>query len=1047
MKLPELLAPVGSAEHLKTAILSGANSIYLSGENYGARKYAENFSLAEIREAVKYAHLHNVKVYVTVNTLIKEGELKKVSEYLLQLYKMGVDAVLIQDIGLINIINKHIPKLNIHASTQMNLHNIEAIKWASEHNIKRIVLPREIELNELKEIIEYAHSLDIEIEIFAHGALCYSYSGHCLLSSLQGGRSGNRGTCAQPCREKYELYLNKTKKINPKNEGNYLLSPRDLSLYENLDEIVNLGIDSLKIEGRMRSNDYVATVIKNYRKRLNRLRYDKTSKALNRNINESIKKTKKGKKGKHSDIKKIQDKEKIEKLKNIQREENRKSEEELGLVFNREFTTGHLIPKNNPMIMNRKKPGHQGLYIGKIHRYNPQTEEIHILLNEDLIHIPEKGDGILIESYANDKNTFNEKDKNNKSNKNNKNKKVKNLKSKGNKKSKHLELDDEDSSKMQTYGFDISSKPVLKDSKDKHWRKREKDKDIEGKVLVIKRVKENKRINFPLQKGSKVYLTKKNSLMNEVKDLKNDKSKHMIKKSNLELYFRIDSDNYPHLKGNLKLDNGKVITLKVKGENPWEEAIKKPISNETIKKQLLKIGDLPYYIEKITVNNNKSLFTPISQLNELRREFFDKLEEEIINSYIPSEEDIRLAEENIKEFSKELDRKIDLKSKVKKSNETEDNEINQMNGENKEINHINGRDNEINEMNGESKEINQIPGENKNESNLSIYINDLETLKEINEINNNNSSILFNRIYLEIPPNKRFDEIIKNRIENYNPNDSKELNISYCVNFLKSAIKLSQDQNYQLIWKLPDIAHKETKGSIVKILGILNKMDLHINILSSLIGLDDSLKDKFNIELYGNYPLNVYNAYSVMELKNYKTLSISPELYKKNIEKLMEDYYINNKNNDLAEMELLVHGNIEAMVTRKELISKKQLKQIEKYIKKMRKEKKDPSMNDYYLKNRKDQYYPIKTSINEDNLIILNSEEFCLIENMDYLKSIGISNYSIDCRWKSIDYIKDIGMVYRESLDNENYDINKFKGIISKYSNDLTKANFDKGLK
>lgn len=1017
MKLPELLAPVGSAEHLKTAILSGANSIYLSGENYGARKYAENFSLPEIREAIKYAHLHNVKVYVTVNTLIKEGELKKVSEYLLQLYKMGVDAVLVQDIGLINIINKHIPKLNIHASTQMNLHNIEGVKWAYEHNIKRIVLPREIEMRELKEIVEYAHSLGIEIEIFAHGALCYSYSGHCLLSSLQGGRSGNRGRCAQPCREQYELSINKSKRISPKNEGNYLLSPRDLSLYENLDEIVNLGIDSLKIEGRMRSTDYVATVVKNYRKRLNRLRYDKTSKALNRNINESIKKTKKGKKGRKSDLKKIEDKEKIENLKKIQKEENRNSEEELGLVFNREFTAGHIIPKNNPMIMNRKKPGHQGLYIGNIHRYNPQTEEIHILLNDNLIHIPEKGDGILIESRINRENSDERNNKSNKNNKNKQNESKSNKKDKNKKKIKRMENDENYHSIIQTYGFDISSKPVLKDSKDKHWRKREKDKDIEGKLLVIKRVRENKRIPFPLEKGSKVYLTKRNSIINEVKNLKSDKSKHMIKKSNLELYFRIDSDNYPHLKGNLKLDNGKVITLKIRGEMPWEEAIKKPITNETIKKQLMKIGDLPYYIEKITVNNNKSLFTPISGINELRREFFDKLEEEVINSYIPTDEDIRIAEENIKELSKELDRKIDLKAKVKSEQE-----------------------------NNDLKSNAKLENKNKNSKNLSIYINSLESLKEINKINDL-SNTLFNRIYLEIPPNRRLDEITKDRIENYNPNDSKELNISYCVNFLKSAINLAQDQDYELIWKLPDIAHKQSKESIVKILGILNKMNLHINIMTSLIGLDDSLKDKFKLELYGNYPLNVYNAYSVMELKNYKTLCISPELYKKNIEKLMEDYYINKNNEGLSEMEILVHGKIEAMTTRKELISKKQLKLIDKYNKKMRRDKKDISSNEFYLKNRKDQYYPIRTSINEDNLIILNSEEFCLIDEIDYLKSIGIRNYSIDCRWKGIDYIRDIGMVYRDSIDNDDYDLGEFKEIINKHPEQLTKANFDIGLK
>ena len=987
MKLPELLAPVGSGEHLKLAILSGANSVYLSGENFGARKYAENFTVAEIREAVKYAHLHNVKVYVTVNTLIKEGELEKVSNYLLQLYEMGVDAVLIQDIGIIKIINENIPKLRIHASTQMNLHNIEGIRWASEHGIKRVVLPREIEMNELKEIIDYAHSLNIEIEIFAHGALCYSYSGHCLLSSMQGGRSGNRGTCAQPCRERYELNINKSKRINPKTEGDYLLSPKDLSLYEHLDEIASLEVDSIKIEGRMRSNDYVATVVKNYRKRLNKLRYDKTSKALNRNIKELERKSK-GKKGRSTDLKKLKDKENIAKLKEEQRLQNLESLEELELVFNREFTTGHLIPKNNPMIMNRKKPGHQGLYIGNIHRYNTQTEEIHILLKDNLIHIPEKGDGILIETNVL-KNNDNEIAENSSKDKRLKTKQDKRAKRKEKRRRKEIKQNgqtDSNNGIIQTYGFDISSKPVLKDSKDKHWRKREKDKDIEGKLLVIKRVRENKRINFPLAKGSKVYLTKRNSLLKEVKDLTSKKENHYIKKSLLELYFRIDSDNYPHLKGNLKLDNGKVITLKIKGENPWEEAIKKPISNETIKKQLLKIGDLPYYIEKITVNNNKSLFSPISEINELRRIFFNKLEEEVIASYKPKEEDLKIAEDNIKNLNESLRKKIDLKSKANDGN-----------------------------------------------YNLSIYINSLEILKQINK-----EESVFNRIYLEIPPNKDFEEIINEIIENKNIQEH-ELNISYSVNFLKEAIEISHDQDYELIWKLPDIAHKQAKESIIKIIGILKKMNLDIDIMTSLIGLNDSLKDKFDMELYGNYPLNAYNIETVLELNNFNTLSISPEIYKKNIKDLMEDYYWElSKGNELPELELLVQGNIESMITRKELISKKQLKLINKYNKKQGKKNRQNNeyneyyidSNEYYLRNRKNQYYPIKTNLNEDNIIILNCEE-C---------------FSIDARWKSLDYIKDIGKAYADVI-NGKADADESRKIIDRYCPDLTKANFDKGLK
>ena len=1021
MNIPELLAPVGSSEHLKTAILSGASSIYLSGEEFGARKYAENFNLAEIREAVKYAHFYNVKVYVTVNILIKEHELKKVSEYVLELYKMGVDAVLVQDIGLVRIIHENIPDLPIHASTQMNIHNIEGIDWAYRHGIKRIVLPRETRLNELKELVSHAHSLNMEVEIFAHGALCYSYSGHCLLSSFQGGRSGNRGTCAQPCREQYELNINKSKDILPKTEGRYLLSPRDLSLYEHLDEIVNLGVDSLKIEGRMRSNDYVATVVSNYRQRLNSLKHDNTSRIINKKI-ENNTRIKKGKKGKNTHKKEAQNREEIRELKQREKERNKKSLEELELVFNREFTTGHLIPKNNPKIMNRRKPGHNGLLIGEIHRYNKETGEIHIALKDDLVTIPEKGDGLLIEVNFNESSIKNlETDSSSKSKRNNRRKK----RNKNNKKSNDLDIS-KYMGKSYNYGFDISANPVLRDPKDKYWIKREKDKNVTHRILIVKKVSANKRINIPLIKGSKVYLTKRNSLLNDVRDLSGDKKRHSIRKSLLELYFRIDGENYPHLKGNLKLDNGKVITLTYKGENPFQEAINKPISNETIKRQLLKIGDLPYYIEKITVNNNKNLFAPISQVNELRRNFFDALREEIIKSHMPKEKDLKTAEDNIGK----------LVNNIKK--------IKSQSGKSKD-----------GELESDIKNSEKLDSDDSQNRNLAVYINDLKILAKLSRLTLNDGKPLYNRVYLEIPPDKTFEEISKENVENYNPLKSNEINISYCVNFLKKAIEISQDKDYELIWKLPDIAHKDVKESIVKILGIISKMDLKINIMSSLIGFDDSLKDKFGVEVYGNYPLNAFNLSTILELKNYKSLSISPELYSKDIANLLDDYqtFKNNGDNEweIPELELLVHGNIESMTSRKEIISKKQLKLIEKYNKKQRKLEKEESRqiianNEFYLKSRKNQYYPIKRSLIEDQIIILNSEEFCLIKEIEFLKSKGLQNFSIDARWKSADYIEEIGMVYRKSIDSR-LDLAISQEIIKKYSDNARDGNFNTGLK
>ena len=419
---------------------------------------------------------------------------------------------------------------------------------------------------------------------------------------------------------------------------------------------------------------------------------------------------------------------------------------------------------------------------------------------------------------------------------------------------------------------------------------------------------------------------------------------------------------------------------------------------------MLKIGDLPYYIEKITINNNKSLFSPISEINELRRRFFNELEEKIIASYKPKEEDVKIAEENINSLNEDLRKRIDLKSKVESTD---------------------------------------------NDYKLSSYINSLEILKELNK----EKESVFDRIYLEIPPNKDFEEISQEIIENKSLQEH-ELNISYCVNFLKEAIELSKDHDYELIWKLPDIAHKQSKESIIKIMGILKKMNLHIDIMTSIIGLDDSLKDKFDVELYGNYPINAYNIETVLELNNYKALSISPEIYKKNIKDLMEDYYKEmSKDSTLPELELLIHGNIESMTTRKELVSKKQLKLINKYNQKQRKLNKNfkeseyyIDSNEYYLKNRRDQYYPIKTNLNEDTIIILNCEELCLLDEIDYLKSIGISNFSIDARWKSLDYINDIGKVYRSIIDGGD-NLDESKKTIDKHCPNLTKANFEKGLK
>jgi putative protease len=262
MKKIELLAPAGSMESLIAAINNGADAIYLGGNKFSARAYASNFDNETMMKAVDYAHSYNVKVYVTINTALKQNELKEALKYAGYLYEIGVDALIIQDVGLINLIKDVYPNFELHASTQMTIHNGEGALYFKEKGLQRIVLSRELTLEEIKYI---SKDLGIETEIFVHGALCVCYSGQCLMSSMIGGRSGNRGRCAQPCRMQYTI-----KGENSGEKKGYLLSPKDTCLIEDVDGIIKSGTASLKVEGRMKKPEYVAGVTRNYRKAIDK---------------------------------------------------------------------------------------------------------------------------------------------------------------------------------------------------------------------------------------------------------------------------------------------------------------------------------------------------------------------------------------------------------------------------------------------------------------------------------------------------------------------------------------------------------------------------------------------------------------------------------------------------------------------------------------------------------------------------------------------------------------------------------------------------------
>lgn len=345
---PELLAPAGTWDSLVAAVENGADAVYLGGPLFSARASAGNFTHEEIERAVYFAHVRGAKIYVTVNILLDEQELWQAVRFLHFLQGCGVDAVIVQDLGLAGLAQKVIPELPVHASTQMTIHNLPAARLLKDNGIDRVVLARELPLNEIRDIIRHS---GLEVEVFVHGALCVCYSGQCLMSSLIGGRSGNRGRCAQPCRLKYTLVDNTGRPLaDPQETGEYLLSPRDLNMSGHLPDLAGAGITALKIEGRMKRPEYVATVVRIYRELLDR--------AVS-----------------GGDF-------------SVAPEEAR----QLAQVFNREFTTGYFYGRPGRDMMSWKRPNNRGVRLGRVKGFNRQSRLAEIQLESPL----RVGDGIEV---------------------------------------------------------------------------------------------------------------------------------------------------------------------------------------------------------------------------------------------------------------------------------------------------------------------------------------------------------------------------------------------------------------------------------------------------------------------------------------------------------------------------------------------------------------------------------------------------------------------------------------------------------------------------
>ncbi|SHK26750.1 putative protease [Caminicella sporogenes DSM 14501] len=506
MKKVELLAPVGSYEAMIAAVQNGADAIYLGGKNFGARQYANNFGNDELKKAVEYCHIRGVKTYITVNTLISNNEFYEFEKYINYLYNIDVDAVILQDLGVLKYIRENYPDFEIHASTQMTIHNLDGVKLLKEFGVKRVVLPREMDLKEIKYIKENS---DVELEVFIHGALCISYSGQCLMSSLIGGRSGNRGRCAQPCRLPYKLVDLESNKEMANINGNYILSSRDLNTIEKVGEIIDVGVNSLKIEGRMKRPEYVATVVYAYKAVIDE--YLSTGKI---NVNESLRK-------------------------------------DLEKIFNRKFTKGYLFGEYGKDIMSFEKPGNRGIKLGRVIEINKKSNKLKIKLFEDL----RKGDGIKIK---------------------------------------------------------------LKSSS-------------EDDGIIVNKIYSKDKIIYEAKAGQIVEIDYK---------VKGNIENIIYKTADIELLerarksFAIENKKVP-IYGAIKCKLGKKLEVYIwdtdgnyinfVGDKYVEKAVNKPLTEERIIKQMNKLGGTPYYFEKLEVELDDNILIPISEINEVRRNAIDKL--------------------------------------------------------------------------------------------------------------------------------------------------------------------------------------------------------------------------------------------------------------------------------------------------------------------------------------------------------------------------------------------------------------------------------------
>ena len=501
----ELLSPVGEWNSLVAAVQNGADAVYFGANEFNARINSKNFDRETLKKAIEYAKLRNVKTNLTLNILIKNSEFEKAMDLVEYAYRCGIDAIIVQDLGLAREIIKKFPDLDVHSSTQMTIYNLKGAKEVQKLGFKRCVLARELTIDEIKNITK---NTDIEIEVFIHGALCISYSGQCLMSSLIGGRSGNRGKCAGTCRLPYSLLKN-----NEIVDKGYLLSSKDVCTLDILPQLISAGVKSFKIEGRMKSPEYVGIVTSIYRKYID----------LANSMEEY----------------KVQEKDR----------------ECLMQIFNRGgFSTGYLKGKLGKEMMYKYRPNHIGIPIGTVENYNSNKGYAKVKLEKTL----SLGDSIIIKDGS----------------------------------CKISEL--------------MIGKNNIKDGRI-------------GQIVTVGR------IYGKINNGDKVYKTVSISLNKEIQQISN--KENIKRKINCKIIITKNEPITLYIQ-----DNETKITVKKQGTIP-EEALNLGLTEERIIEQLSKLGNTVFKIANVEVKLDKMLQTPIKEINELRREAVDELENKIKESF------------------------------------------------------------------------------------------------------------------------------------------------------------------------------------------------------------------------------------------------------------------------------------------------------------------------------------------------------------------------------------------------------------------------------